>query len=457
MRAWPDTTVPTLPGRGSRPLLYDTATGLSRPVPALVREAGGDVRVYVCGITPYDATHLGHAATYLAFDTLGRVLTDAGFRVRLVQNVTDVDEPLLERAGQTGEDWAALAERETDLFRSDMTALRVRPPEAFVGAVESIPLITADITRLLAAGAAYDLNGDVYFAVGSDAAFGEVAHLDTATMRRLSAQNGGDPDRPGKKDPLDPLVWRAQRPGEPAWDSPFGRGRPGWHLECTAISLDRLPGAGVGQPSVDVQGGGSDLVFPHHEMCAAQARVLTGAPFADTYVHGGLVGLDGHKMSKSRGNLVFVSRLLADGVDPAAIRLALLAGHHRQDRPWTPELLSTAEARLAAWRVALARPSGPAAGPLLDQVRARLADDLDTPGALAAVDAWASAGSSVTPSAADDASGPALAADVLDALLGVPASAHPASAHPALTHPALTHPAPAQPARRPTGPGSAAT
>jgi len=416
MRAWPDTAVPTLPGRGVRPVLHDTATGLARPVPGSGREPGEDVRVYVCGITPYDATHLGHAATYLAFDTLGRVLTDAGYRVRLVQNVTDVDEPLLERAAQTGEDWTALAERETDLFREDMTALRVRPPEAFVGAVESIPLITADIARLVAAGAVYDLDGDLFFAVGSDAAFGEVSHLRAGVMRELSAQNGGDPDRPGKKDPLDSVVWRAERPGEPAWESPFGRGRPGWHLECTAISLDRLPGAAAGAPSVDVQGGGSDLVFPHHEMCAAQARVLTGSPFADTYVHAGLIGLDGHKMSKSRGNLVFVSRLLADGVDPAAIRLALLAGHHREDRPWTPDLLTRAQSRLDAWRTALARPTGPAAEALLEEVRSRLADDLDTPGALAAVDAWSRLDAT---GEAGDPTGPALAGDVIDALLGV--------------------------------------
>ena len=412
MRAWPDVPVPTLPGTGTRPRVHDTATGQLRPVPDESR-ADGDVRVYVCGITPYDATHLGHAATYLTFDVLGRVLTDAGFRVRFVENVTDVDEPLLERAEATGDDWTALAQRQTELYRSDMTALRVRPPEALVGAVEAIPLITADVARLRTAGAAYDLDGDLYFPVAADPAFGEVSGLGEAAMRTLSADNGGDPDRPGKKDPLDPVLWRAERPGEPSWDTPLGPGRPGWHVECASISLDRLPGAAPGQPSIDVQGGGADLVFPHHDMCAAHARLLTGAAFADTYVHAGLIGLDGHKMSKSRGNLVFVSRLLADGVDPAAIRLALLAGSYRADRPWTADLLATAEHRLATWRAAFDRASGPGAGPLLASVRARLADDLDTPAALAAVDAWASA-------AGEDRSAPQLAGRLVDALLGVP-------------------------------------
>jgi len=423
MRAWPDVDVPSLPGTGTRPLVHDTATGRPRPVPDLSRR-DGDVRVYVCGITPYDATHLGHAATYLTFDILGRVLTDAGFRVRFVQNVTDVDEPLLERAEATGEDWTALAERQTELFRADMTALRVRPPEALVGAVEAVPLITADIARLRDAGAVYQIESDLYFPVAADPSFGEVASLDDAAMRTLSADNGGDPDRPGKKDPLDPLLWRAERPGEPSWDSEFGRGRPGWHVECAAISLDRLPGAAPGRPSVDVQGGGADLVFPHHEMSAAHARLLTGGPFADSYVHAGLIALDGHKMSKSRGNLVFVSQLLADGVDPAAIRLALLAGSYRADRPWTPDLLATAQRRLAAWRAAFTRPAGPDARPLLAEVRARLADDLDTPGALAAVDAWvAAAGSVAVGPGPGDPSGPGLAADLVDALLGVPATA----------------------------------
>lgn len=427
MRAWPDVAIPTLPGGGPtadrRPRVYDTATGALSPVPAelppetgpgLGTDADPTVRLYVCGITPYDATHLGHAATYLAFDVLGRVLLDAGFTVRMVQNVTDVDEPLLERAGATGTDWAELAEAQTELFRSDMTALRVRPPVAFVGAVESIPLIAADAVRLRERGAVYEVDSDWYFAVGSDEHFGEVSGLPADAMRTLSADNGGDPERVGKKDPLDPVVWRARRPGEPSWDSVLGPGRPGWHLECATIAVDRLPGADAHRPIIDVQGGGADLVFPHHEMCAAQVRVLTGRPFADSYVHAGLIGLDGEKMSKSRGNLVFVSRLLADGVDPGAIRLALMAGHYRSDRPWTPQLLADAQRRLHSWRDAVNRESGPDAQPVLAQVRARLAEDLDTPGALAAVDSWAAQRTQT-----GDRSAPALIRDLLDALLGI--------------------------------------
>ncbi len=407
MHAWPASEVPALPGRGRELRLHDTATG--GPVSL---DPGPVARIYVCGITPYDATHMGHAATYTAFDLVQRVWLDTKRQVHYVQNVTDVDDPLLVRAAETGVDWTELAERETTLFREDMTALRLLPPQHYIGAVEAIPGIVPLVERLRDAGAAYELDGDIYFSVESDPDFGKVSRLDAAAMRRLSAERGGDPDRPGKKNPLDPMLWMAARDGEPSWDgASLGPGRPGWHIECVAIALDHL---GMG---FDVQGGGSDLAFPHHEMGASHAQVLTGEfPFAKAYVHAGMVALHGAKMSKSKGNLVFVSKLRADGVDPAAIRLALLAHHYRADWEWTDEVLTEAVARLGRWRAAVSRPDGPSADALVEQIREALADDLDAPAALAAVDRWAAAQEA---EGGTDISAPGLVSRAVDALLGV--------------------------------------
>jgi L-cysteine:1D-myo-inositol 2-amino-2-deoxy-alpha-D-glucopyranoside ligase len=367
--------------------------------------------MYVCGVTPYDATHLGHAATYLAFDLIQRVLRDGGHRVHYVQNVTDVDDPLLERAAHTGENWMHLAEREIDLFREDMTELRVIPPDDYLGAVESVPEITEAIARLLDIGAAYYVGTDIYFDVTSSGQFGIVSNYDKDTMLRLFAERGGDPQHAGKRDPLDSLLWRGQRHGEPFWDTPLGKGRPGWHIECSTIALNRL---GMG---FDIQGGGSDLIFPHHEHSAAHAEALTAThPFARHYVHAGMIGLDGEKMSKSRGNLVLVSKLRGAGIDPMAVRLALLDGHYRADREWTGGRLPAAEARLARWRSAVAADAGPAAQPVLDAVRERLADDLDTVGAVRATDSWVE---QVNDGRGNDAGAPGLVRDVVDALFGV--------------------------------------
>ncbi len=406
MESWAGAHVPRLPGRG-RPLrLHDTATGELRPT-----APGATARMYVCGITPYDATHLGHAATYLTFDLVQRAWRDAGHDVVYVQNVTDVDDPLLERALRDGIDWVELAQRETELFRTDMAALRVLPPDHYIGAVEAIPEIVPMVRRLLDLGAAYQVEDDIYFSVGAAPRFGYESRLDVATMRALSAERGGDPDRPGKKDPLDPVLWRGPRAGEPSWESPLGPGRPGWHVECAAIALERL---GV---SFDVQGGGSDLIFPHHELSAAHAEVATGEwPFARSYVHAGMVGLDGEKMSKSRGNLVLVSRLRVSGTDPMAIRLALLSQHYRADREWFPATLTAAEERLARWRSAVALAAGPSAEPVLDRVRERFADDLDTPACLVAVDRWAG---EALARGGQSIEAPELIRALADALLGV--------------------------------------
>jgi L-cysteine:1D-myo-inositol 2-amino-2-deoxy-alpha-D-glucopyranoside ligase len=409
VQPWPATPVPDLPGRGLPLRLFDTSAG-----EVVTTDPGPEARIYACGITPYDATHLGHAATYVAWDLAQRVWLDAGHDVHYVQNVTDVDDPLLERANRDGEDWLELAERETELFREDMVALNVLPPREYVGAVEAIPAVVEIIGRLRAMGAAYDVEGDTYFSAHADPLFGEVGHLDDATMTALSAERGGDPERPGKKHPLDCLLWQSARPGEPAWetgDPDLPPGRPGWHVECTAIALGHLG------PAFDIQGGGRDLVFPHHEMSASQAQVLTGGePFAQHYVHAGLVGLDGEKMSKSQGNLVFVSALRRAGHDPAAIRLALLAHHYRGDWSWTDDDLTTAEQRLARWREAVDRPAGPPAADLLAAVRRHLADDLDAPAALAAVDDWAA---STARGDGSDRGAPALVRATVDALLGV--------------------------------------
>lgn len=416
MKSWPAPFVPLVPGRSPQVRVRDTVTD------ELVPAAEGDsASVYVCGITPYDATHLGHAATYVTFDLLVRVLRDSGVAVSYVQNITDIDDPLLERAERDGLDWQQLATREIGLFREDMTALGVLPPDEYLGAVESIPTFIAPIEKLIASGDAYlvpapdasrPMAHDVYFDVGRDPQFGSVSGLDEAAMLAVFAERGGDPDRTGKRNRLDALLWRAHREGEPEWDGgPLGPGRPGWHIECACIACTHL-----GVP-IDIQGGGSDLVFPHHEMSAAHARSFSGRPtFARAYVHQGMVGLDGEKMSKSKGNLVFVSELRRAGVDPMAIRLALLAHHHAHDWIWEEADLRAGQARLATWREAVSGNGGPPAEATVAEVRAALADDLDSPRALAAVDAWA--GEALT-RGGDDLGAPGLVARVLDAVLGV--------------------------------------
>ena len=412
MQSWPSAQVPALPGRGPELRLYDTSDRQVRPL-----APGPTATMYVCGITPYDATHLGHAATYLAFDLIHRLWLDLGHDVHYVQNVTDVDDPLFERAARDGIDWRDLAEREVALFRQDMTALRVLPPREYVGATEAIAEIVEIVEKLLASGAAYltgpdvDQYPDVYYRADATPQFGYESGYDRETMLRLFEQRGGDPHRPGKTDELDALLWRAERPGEPSWPSPFGPGRPGWHVECAAIALSRI-GSGI-----DIQGGGSDLIFPHHEFTAAHAECVRGERrFARHYVHAGMIGWEGHKMSKSLGNLVLVSGLRAEGVEPAAVRLGLLAGHYRADRFWSQQVLDEATARLARWRAATALPAGPDASDAIARVRQYLADDLDTPKAIAALDGWTT---DALEYGGHDTGAPGLMATAIDALLGV--------------------------------------
>jgi L-cysteine:1D-myo-inositol 2-amino-2-deoxy-alpha-D-glucopyranoside ligase len=406
VHSWPTNSIPSLV-EGRRPgaiEIFDSASG------SLVLAAQSKLaKMYVCGITPYDATHMGHAATYVAFDLLNRIWRDSSHDVGYVQNITDVDDPLLIRAKEKGEDWQDLAERQIALFRDDMTALRVIPPDYYIGAVEAIPLVVDAVTKLFDQDSAYWLEGDVYFRVHNDPEFGSRSHLTREEMLSIFAERGGDPSRQGKEDPLDCLLWQAERPDEPAWHTTLGAGRPGWHIECSAIALHYLG------ESIDVQGGGSDLIFPHHEMGAAEARAITGVPFAKAFVHAGMIGLAGEKMSKSRGNLVLVSTLRNSGVDPMEIRLALLAGHYRTNRDWTDQGLSAARLRLNMWREQLSRPAGPGSTETIWKMREALANDLDSPTALQAVDDWCS-----LPRSGNDRPGePGIVGRAIDALLGI--------------------------------------
>jgi L-cysteine:1D-myo-inositol 2-amino-2-deoxy-alpha-D-glucopyranoside ligase len=423
VKSWTSRPVPVLPGTMPALRLFDTALGREVSLPV-----SGEQSMYVCGITPYDATHMGHAASYVAFDLLNRAWRDAGFKVAYVQNVTDVDDPLLERATATGVDWRDLAASQIDLFQTDMEALNVIAPDHYVGAVESVDVIVPAIERLLqrglayrVAGAAGEPDGDVYYdveaagkqSIAPDAwTLGSISRLGEAEMLELFAERGGDPGRAGKRQALDPLLWRVARDGEPSWPGgELGQGRPGWHIECTVIAQQYLPAP------FTVQGGGSDLIFPHHEMGAGHAYSLAGVPLAQHYAHAGMVGLDGEKMSKSKGNLVLVSRLRADGEEPAAIRLAILAHHYRSDWSWTPEGFEEAKTRLAAWRRALAAaPAGSAAG-VISEMRSALAADLDAPAALAAVDRWAATANAAAETGSQQDQ--ALVSDAVEALLGV--------------------------------------
>lgn len=412
MHSWPIPSFRPVPGDAEQLRLYDSANQTIAPVEV----AGDTATMYVCGITPYDSTHLGHAATYLTFDLIYRAFLDAGKKVHYVQNITDVDDPLFERAERDGVDWRELGTSQIDLFRSDMEWLSVFPPQDYIGAIEAIDEIVEMVQKLLDAGAAYVVDDpehpDIYASVEATERFGYESNYSAEEMRTFFAERGGDPDRPGKKNPIDALIWRAHREGEPAWESPFGPGRPGWHIECSAIATNRLGS------SFDIQGGGSDLKFPHHEFSAAHAEAaLRVDRMAQFYVHTGMIGLEGVKMSKSLGNLVFVHKLVEAGEEPSAIRLGVFSGHYRDERDWSDEVLDGAKRRLDAWREALAQPGSMAgAEEVVAKLRAAIANDLDTPAALAAVDEWAEADRGTDEDGAAD-----LVRTALNSLLGVQA------------------------------------
>ena len=385
MNSWSSVDIPALAIGGELPALRLSDTA-SQSVKGVQKKA--TYRIYVCGITPYDSTHLGHAATYLTFDLINRYLRASGSTVNYVQNITDIDDPLLERAIRDGVDWKDLAHQQIDLFRGDMVALRVIPPAHYIGAVEAIPLVVDAINALQSRESIYPVDNDLYFEVNKDPQFGKRSHLSTKEMTTIFSERGGDPLRSGKHNPLDCLVWMRQRPNEPGWESFLGVGRPGWHIECTAIALKYLAPLDAEETLIDIQGGGSDLIFPHHEMCAAQAHVMTGKELAASYVHTGMIGLDGEKMSKSKGNLVFVSGLVAAGVDPMAIRWALMSTHYRVDRMWSDEVLSKAQIELSRVRDALSMQQVAPTAQLVQHITQVLSNDLDTPAAIAALISW---------------------------------------------------------------------
>ena len=467
MKSWADVDLPPLANTFAIPplKLFDTASQSIKEIERKIK-----YRIYVCGITPYDATHLGHAATYLTFDLINRYLRLTGATVEFVQNITDIDDPLLERAARDGSDWRELATSQVNLFRGDMVNLHVIPPDHYIGVVEAMTLIIEAIQSLVDTGNTYFVESDLYFEVHADSGFGSRSHLsqdemlrifserggdmvnlhvippdhyigvveamtliieaiqslvDTGNtyfvesdlyfevhadsgfgsrshlsqdeMLRIFSERGGDPKRIGKRNPLDALLWRGERPGEPSWDSPFGPGRPGWHIECSAIALRYLVGLSAPEPindkssdkfSIDIQGGGSDLIFPHHEMSASQSVLITGKEFASHYVHAGMIGLDGEKMSKSLGNLVFVSTLISHGVSPAAIRWALLSSHFTEDRMWSQALLDDASLWIDRLRTALSRVDVAPTVQIVTGMINSLSDNLDTVGALHIIKEW---------------------------------------------------------------------
>ena len=389
MDSWADVDLPPLAESFVIPTLrlFDTASQSIKPL-----ESKSRYKIYVCGITPYDATHLGHAATYLTFDLINRYLRLSGATVNFVQNITDIDDPLLERAERDGTNWQDLATSQINLFRGDMVNLNVIPPDYYIGVVEAMPLIIQSIESLVASGNTYTVDSDLYFSVHSDNNFGARSHLSQEEMLQIFSERGGDPKRNGKRDPLDALLWRGKRPGEPSWDSPFGAGRPGWHIECSAIALTYLSNLSANESSdatsVDIQGGGSDLIFPHHEMSASQCALMTNKEFATHYVHAGMIGLDGEKMSKSLGNLVFVSTLINEGVAPAAIRWALFTSHFTEDRMWTPQIIDDATSWIDRLRTALSCVDVAPTTPIINGIIEGLSKNLDTAAVLLLIKKW---------------------------------------------------------------------
>ena len=341
--------------------------------------------MYVCGITPYDATHLGHAATYIAFDLINRYLKLEHTSVHFVENITDIDDPLFERASRDSIDWKTLAQSQISLFTEDMCALKILPPDDFVRVTDSINLVIEFIKMLQRKGYVYEISGDFYFA-SSD--FLSDLPIPQAEAVEIFAQRGGDPTREGKDHPLDPILWLKNKDQEPGWESPFGFGRPGWHVECTAIALDYLD-RNEEDYVIDLQGGGNDLLFPHHFMSAQLIKAATGRDFAKFYIHTGLVGYEGEKMSKSKGNLEFVSRLIKQGVDPVVIRWALIRNHYQSYREWNVGLLQNSVSEVDLIRKALAKSEVCPVDELIEEIISALSNNLQTQVVTDLIIAWA--------------------------------------------------------------------
>ena len=347
-----------------------------------------EVLMYTCGITPYDATHIGHAFTFVSYDILQRRLIDRGHIVKCVRNVTDVDDPLFAKARELGVHYLDLAAGEEARFDADMKALNVLEVFSKPRASSAIPDIRKFIALVLDRGFAYQGGSSVFFDVAKFESFGSVSNYDNETMLRYAAERGGDLDNPDKRHPLDFVLWQPSAPDEPSWDTIWGPGRPGWHIECSALALRDLG------TTIDLHGGGSDLIFPHHECERAQSEAATGKQFVKHWMHVAMVFMDGTKMSKSLGNLEFVDRLRKTH-DPRAIRLALISNHYRREWEWTSSSMNASLAKLELWNAA--KNGDGTAG--LAEVRAALDDDLNTPAAIQVIDQAAAAGHSIKSSA----------------------------------------------------------
>ncbi|MFM9015846.1 MAG: class I tRNA ligase family protein [Candidatus Nanopelagicus sp.] len=405
LKNWPKVYLPPINDLKFPPLkLHDSYSGFCE------YSKNGKFRMYVCGITPYDSTHLGHAATYLSFDLINRYQQLANLEVSFVENVTDVDDPLLERAKRDGQDWQVLANSQVDLFISDMTALRILPPSQLVKVTDSLDLVESFIDKLNRNGHIYQIDGDFYFSVDK---YLDYLPIPLAEAISMFAERGGDPEKEGKRHPLDAVVWSANKDGEPGWNSKYGFGRPGWHIECTAIACEFLDNDEK-DPVIQLQGGGSDLIFPHHFMSAQIVKAALGRDFAESYIHAGMIGLDGEKMSKSKGNLIFVSKLIQEGVDPMVIRWALLSGHYQQDREWSTQLLERAKDEVVLVRSALSRSETADASSLVNNLIIDVADNLNTPKALSKIVDWSLESNKI---ATSNHSG--LVSRVIDSLLGL--------------------------------------
>ena len=382
MLSWPDAYMPPALAGIKHPTLqlFDSYKGKKVDI------LGEQSSIYICGITPYDATHMGHAATYLTFDLVNRYLKASGKNVSFVENITDIDDPLLERATRDDQDWRELAESQIELFREDMTSLGVLPPNAYRGVIESMDDIVSTVEEMIATEKSYELEGDIYLDLHQ--VDGAIENLPLAFDQALKIfeERGGDPARVGKRHALDPLLWKARKGDDPFWEAPFGQGRPGWHIECTAIALKNLPKAS--STSITLQAGGSDLIFPHHYMTALQAKALNGIEFASCYSHAGMIGLDGEKMSKSKGNLVFVSKLRQEGVSPALIRIALFANRYSTDRMWSRELADEANKLLTRLLSALSRQEVAPTFEVVQEIVNAISDDLNTPKVFDLLNTW---------------------------------------------------------------------
>lgn len=364
--------------------LYNVLTRSKEPF----TKDGDPITLYVCGITPYDTTHIGHCFTYTSFDVLLRYFRYQGHDVRYVQNVTDIDDDILRKAKEVESNWREVGNRWTAHFIEDMQALNVLPPQKFPRATDVIDEIIETVEALLEHGYAYEVEGNVYFHIDKWHDFGKLSQIPRHEMLAIANERGNHPDDPHKKDPLDFVLWQAQAPGEPAWESPWGPGRPGWHIECSTMAATYLA------ETIDIHGGGADLIFPHHECEIAQAEGATGTkPFVRYWLHTAMVRSEGEKMSKSLGNLVMVRDLLEDGISADALRIYMHMHHYRVPWQFDEEELRTAidQAQLLRRAATAKGGSGDALNPrgITNTFNTAMNDDLDTPTALAALQQYA--------------------------------------------------------------------